>query len=861
MKTKSALLIISTILIYFSCTNSSNQDPDTHPFNGPYTGEYLNRVAFPLGGIGAGMICLDGNGAFSHLSLRHAADVFNTPFMFAAISVEGIENNAKLIEGQVQDWKIFGNPMTGNGSYLYGVPRFENTEFVSRFPFSDVSLTEDDYPLDVKIQGWSPFIPTDEDNSSLPVGAVEYTFSNKSKDNIRALFSFNSENIMRVEMPSEWGGQHVGHDSIRELENGFILDQLCTPDHPEYKGEFAIFTDEENVIVNNSWFRGGWFDARTVLWKNMIHMKPDSNPVSKGAEGASLYVPFNLGPKESKTIKVYMAWHVPHSNLRTGWKNSAEEVKKLKDYTGVSCDRGTACCVSGESPYYEPWYYSRFFNVDEVADYWRENYQELKSKSALFSSTFFDSDLPAEVLEAVSANLTILKSPTVLRQKDGTLWAWEGCHDLGGCCAGTCTHVWNYAQAIPHLFPALERSIRETEFEVDQNRQGHQNFRSYLPIREPDHNFHAASDGQLGGIMKMCREWKISGDTRWLEEHWEQVKSSLDYCIQVWDPRHTGALEEPHHNTYDIEFWGADGMCTGFYIGALAAAIEMADAMGEEAGLYSELLQKGISRMENELYNGEYFIQKVQWTGLNAPDPVEASKISMGGYYTPEALKILEMEGPKYQYANGCISDGVLGIWLADMCGVNLNIDHRKVMSHLNSVYKYNLKFDLTNHINPQRSGYAYGKEGGLLLCSWPNNDEPTFPFVYSNEVWTGIEYQVASHLMLSGEIEKGLDIVKELRKRYDGRIRNPFDEYECGHWYARAMASYGLLEGLTGISYNLVDKSMTIDSRLGKDFECFFSCETGFGMVGLKKGKPFAEAKMGTIDVDNFIVDGKVYE
>jgi hypothetical protein len=133
----------------------------------------------------------------------------------------------------------------------------------------------------------------------------------------------------------------------------------------------------------------------------------------------------------------------------------------------------------------------------------------------------------------VAANLTILKSPTVLRQKDGKLWAWEGCHDLGGCCHGSCTHVWNYAQAIPHLFPALERSLRETEFTDNQNEEGHQTFRATLPIRKNEHGFHAAADGQLGGIMKIHRDWKISGDNEWLGKLWPKVKKEHGFLHPV----------------------------------------------------------------------------------------------------------------------------------------------------------------------------------------------------------------------------------------------------------------------------------------------------------------------------------------
>ena len=444
----------------------------------------------------------------------------------------------------------------------------------------------------------------------------------------------------------------------------------------------------------------------------------------------------------------------------------------------------------------------------------------------------------------------------MLRQKDGKLWGWEGCHDQSGCCNGSCTHVWNYAQAISHLFPSLERTLRETEYFIDQNDQGHQTFRANLPIRETIHNFHAAADGQLGGIMKIYREWRISGNNEWLKNIYPQVKKSMDYCIEEWDPEHVGALVEPHHNTYDIEFWGPDAMCTSFYLGALTAFIKLSDALGDENKLYTELLEKGKKLMETELYNGEYFIQKIKWEGLRAADPVQLGTKGIRINYSPEALAILKKEGPKYQYGNGCLSDGVLGFWMARMCGMEDIGDIEKVDNHLLSVHKYNLKNDLSDHVNPQRASYAYGNEGGLLLCSWPLGGMPSLPFVYSNEVWTGIEYQVASHLMLEGYVKEGLDIVKACRKRYDGLIRNPFNEYECGHWYARAMASYGMLEGLTGVRYDAIDHTLYIDSKIG-DFTSFLATETGFGNVGLKNGKPFLNVVSGEIDAKKVMVSG----
>lgn len=178
--------------------------------------------------------------------------------------------------------------------------------------------------------------------------------------------------------------------------------------------------------------------------------------------------------------------------------------------------------------------------------------------------------------------------------------------------------------------------------------------------------------------MKVYRDLRISGDRVWLRQLYPRLKQSIDYCIRTWDPRHHGTLEEPHHNTYDIEFWGPEGFTTSFYLGALEAMTKISQYLGEDAGPYQQLYATGKIFMERTLYNWQYFDQHIQWTGLNAPEPVEASKKSFGGNYTADALAILKKEGPKYQYGSGCLSDGVVGAWLARVCGLlNLSI-HKK---------------------------------------------------------------------------------------------------------------------------------------------------------------------------------------
>jgi uncharacterized protein (DUF608 family) len=824
-KIRSLSLIVGTFFILTGTSISFAQN-GSHEFNGAYSGKYLDKIAFPIGGIGSGMFCLDGTGSISHLSVKHKPELMNEPICFAAISIKGREKGAKVLEAQIPDWKIFGQTGSGMGApgKLYGLPRFENGSFIARFPFATINLQDADIPIECKLTGWSPFVPGDEDNSSLPVGAFEYTFKNNTSEKQEAVFSWNSRNIL-----VEWGGP------ILKTKGGFIMSENLQDNNELGKTGFAVYTDDPAVVVDYCWFRGEWFDPYMMLWKNIEKCTLPANPQrNEPVMGASFYVPFTLNPGEEKTIRVYFSWYLPKNKLSIG------NVPGTKD----------------KLPPYETWYAGKFQNIGEVISYWTNNYSELKKKSELFRDAFYNSTLPAEVIEAVAANLTILKSPTILRQADGRLWAWEGCDYTEGSCHGSCTHVWNYAQAIPHLFPNLERTLRETEFNISQNDEGHQNFRVNLPISEPPHDFHPAADGQLGGIMKVYREWRISGNTEWMKCLYPKVKASLDYCQKSWDPDKKGYLEEPHHNTYDIEFWGPDGMCTSFYLGALTAFIEMSKAAEEPYNEYETLLNKGKAFMESELYDGEYFIQKVKWEGLHSPSPVDAAKKSYRTNYSEEALKLLNEEGPKYQYGKGCLSDGILGMWMAKVCGLNETIDNTKVKNHLVSVHKYNLKPTLIDHVNPQRSTYAIGKDAGLLLCTWPKGEKLSLPFIYSNEVWTGIEYQVASHLMFKGEVEKGLDIVRAARNRYNGTIRNPFNEYECGNWYARAMSSYAMLEGLTGVRYDAVDKILYINSNIG-DFTSFLSTSAGFGNVGLKNGEPFMKLASGNIEVKKVMVSG----
>ena len=157
---------------------------------------------------------------------------------------------------------------------------------------------------------------------------------------------------------------------------------------------------------------------------------------------------------------------------------------------------------------------------------------------------------------------------------------------------------------------------------------------------------------------------------------------------------------------------------------------------------------------------------------------------------------------PKYQYGTGCLADQLLGQYLAHVTGLGYVLDSSHVKRAMHSIFKNNFKPSMVSWANVQRT-YAVNDEAGLVLCTWPRGDRPSLPFPYCDEVWTGFEYQVAASLIYNDLVDEGLKVVKAARDRYNGLHRNPWDEEECGHHYARAMSSWALLLALSGFHYD----------------------------------------------------------
>ncbi len=802
-----------------SARTSGSGDPFGVGPQRTFRAETATQVAMPLGGIGAGCICLNGYGGLQDFSIRTRPETSALPegftsdsseAAFALLHIKGSPSVTRLVEGPFPLFKIFDQGLQGQGlrrGGFEGFPRFARGTFRGEYPFGTVELSDPLVPLQVTVVGWNPFIPRDDRNSGIPCVILEYKLHNASAKPVDYEFSYHLSHLAPGCQPE----QAASLNTVIPGKGAFLHNR--EEPHAESYGSATLTVIGATPRIKGMWLRSpGWeFDSLSALWREVstgsFAVNEGSNDVdTAGRNGASILLAGTLAPGESRTYPILIAWHFPNCYLQDGGVPESRSIE------------GTAGCrtvADGSAPPWRPWYVTAWNDAREVALYVEKEYAALRQRTMRFQDALFSSTLPSCVLDAVSANLGILKSPTVLREENGNLWGWEGCFPDSGCCHGSCTHVWNYAQAFPHLYPQLERTLRELELVRSMDERGHVNFRGAIPDGPVSHDGPAAADGQLGGIMKVYRDWQISGDSAWLRKIYPLAKRSIDYCIRTWDPDHRGALFEPHHNTYDIEFWGADGMCTSIYLGALSAMALLAPGAGypADANFYADLAKRGAQFMDEELFNGEYYQQKVQYLGLR--DKSFAAQVAQVNDESSEMQQLLKREGPKYQYGSGCLSDGVIGVWMARACGIEVPLAREHVRSTLQAIFRNNFRTDLSEHANAQRPGYAMGREPGLLLCSWPRGGKPTLPFVYCDEVWTGMEYHVASHLIQEGFVTEGLTIVQALRSRYDGRTRNPWNEYECGNYYARAMSSYSLVAALSGFRYSAVDRALWFSPQI----------------------------------------------
>ncbi len=820
-----------------------------------YEGDRARHIAFPLGGIGAGGFAISGSGRLVDWSIRNRPGLqsFNGYSHFAIKA----ERDGKVLDARVlngpYEGVATGSPTTqrffdgfgwgANRNTLAGVPHFRRTTFTGRFPVAELDFHDERFPGEVRLIAWSPFIPTNDRDSSFPAAMFEIEVTNTGS----AAVDYTIGGTL---------GNHGCQNGVHRFSDGAVKAlHLTTRDEAEdwQRGDLTIATDADDVDHMDYHFRGQWFDDFNLFWREFAQAGRlparhyDTPRLNRNMfdqpEHGTLAARMTIGPGETRRVRFAIAWHFPVGQVY--WRPRTAD---------------------GETGTWRNYYASQWANSQAVLAEAFARWDELRAPTFAFRDTLFGTTLPLEIVDAVQGTMSILRTATVIRLENGEFWGWEGQFTNEGSCEGSCTHVWNYQQTLPYLFPALERSLRETDYAYNQLPNGGLTFRQIVPLGSGLFPLNPCADGQFGSIIKTYRDWKIGGDTAWLERLWPKVRAALEYAWSAdnpdqWDPDRTGILWGRQHHTLDMELFGPNSWLSTMYVAALKAGAEMAAAVGD--AVFSVELDRmgdaGGRALNEALFNGQYFMQTTDLGDKSLIERFDTAKGRVGvladnfmeTYWSDEYGEM------KYQFGDGCASDQILGQWHADLCGLPGFLEPDKVTAALGAIHKHNYRPTLEDHFNPCRV-YAYEDEGGLLVATWAEGTtKPAVPAPYSEEVWSGIEYAVASHMIWRGLVDEGLGIVATARARYDGYRRNPWNEIECGSYYARSMSSFALVNAWSRLSYDMTKGAIGFDPVRGGDGAWLWSVGEGWGVVTRKGDEVTLAVRYGRLPLETLSFAG----
>lgn len=727
-----------------------------------YRGAELEKIGMPVGGICTGQVYLGGDGKLWHWDIfnshihteyEHYPDPPIADFPFE-------QGFAIRIRSQGKD---VVRALDRSG--------FADIAFTGEYPIGYVEYCDPESPISVSLEAFSPFIPLDPHDSGLPATILRFTVKNTSAAKAECELAGWLENAVCHHSVKSHDGSRT--NTIFHQQDITLLDCTAGPPIPlENLHDFGSMSlalldaqpdDLASAAVTAGVLPRDLFDdagltSDTANTKNF----PES---IIGAVARN----FVLEPNQQTTVTFVVAWHFPNI-LHLD----------LKDIEGRQ-------------------YGKRFASSRAVVEYIAVNGVELSRQTRLWHDTWYDSSLPYWFLDRTFLNTSTLATSTVYWFGNDRFYGWEGV----GCCEGTCAHVWHYAQAVAHIFPSLERGTREM---VDYGIAFHPQSGVIGFRAEFDQN--AAVDGQAGTILRVYREHQMSPDSAFLERNWPKIKKSLEFLMQL-DTNQDGILDGKQMNTLDCQWYGQIAWLSSLYVAALRAGEQMAIEMHDEAFAQKSrtLAEAGTRNIDEQLFNGEYFVQ--------VADKDHAQ--SVGSY-------------------DGCEIDQVFGQSWAWQVGLGRILPRENTLSALRSLWKYNFTPDVGAYRNANRPGrwFAMPGEGGLIMCTWPRSDKSRvqqgFDY-YFNECMTGFEYQVAGHMIWEGMVQEGLAIVRTIHDRYHASRRNPWNEVECGDHYARAMASYGVFLAACGFEYHGPKGYLAFAPRLTpENFKAAFTTAEGWG-------------------------------
>ena len=741
-----------------------------------YRGEGLRRVQMPVGGIGTGQVSLCGNGGLAAFEIRNSAEKKFTPcrqsihpaFVVRAEDAEG-SVSARLLEGPLD--KSLYEGAFGCAAPNHGYPRFASAVFRVAYPLAQVALEDSSMPVSATLEAMNPLVKGDAEASGMPVALFRWRIENTCGRPLRV--------TVAAAMPNPCGGVLSQEPVESATLKGVVLRGDADKPGAERPlsretGEFAVTVpaDAGDVTIGTSIFHAGWSDGLDQFWRRLVARGDVGDMAGREkCDFALVAVSAELAPGEGRDIPFAYSWRFPN---RTQWEWTEGGFYEAVNHVGNHyCQIWPSALSAAEALF--------------------ARLPELEAKTVEFARSVTDAPgVPAVVKEAALFNLSTFRSATCFRTADGHFFGWEGTGDSQGSCYGNCTHVWGYEHALVDLWPDLAKDMRDVEFRHAMSDEGAISFRIGQPIdRNARQHPKAAADGQMQCIVKAYECWAKTGDDAWMRSLYPSVRKALEFAWAKggWDADMDGVMEGCQHNTMDVDYYGPNPQMEFLYLAALEAAERLAAAFDDDrafAAKCADLRARGSAWTEANLFNGDYYEHHV---------------VSAEGDFHPATraswTTFADPLHPDFQLASGCLVDQLVGDYAARAVGLEPVADFAHARRATDTILRRNRREADAPAFNHMRDFTLFG-ERSLVMAWYPEDRKPKTPFPYYPETMTGFEYVVAAWLAQTGDFAAAEKVVRDIRDRYDGVKRNPFDEAECGHHYARALASWAVFKAFS---------------------------------------------------------------
>ncbi len=751
----------------------------------------LNFIGMPVGGIFTGTLYVGGDGRL------WLWDIFNSnqegiepktvnwgTELHVGKKVRSRDGSAYVAPAKQNDLRLVEQGFafrfkTKGETIVKKMEAFDWDEIVfeAGYPLAKIHYIDKSLQVSVTAEVYSPFIPLDENDSGLPATVYQFQFINNTKSDISVSVIGWLEN--KVCLRKGAATDYRMNRTIYKPTQHIVECSMKTPVDEKLQTA-ADFGTMAITLLNETKAANIQTDFSLPLTHDTFEKGANGGtekPIGQTLIGAIAHT-INLAPGKTGNFDFAIAWYFPNLRLH----------KNIQD--------------SGR------FYTTRFSSASDVLSYLNKNFDKLSTLTKRWHETWFDSTLPSWFLERTFQNISTLATTTAHRFTSGRFYAWEGV----GCCEGTCTHVWQYAQAMGRIFPAVEKDTRSrVDLGLSLQENGMIWYRGEV-VKTP------AIDGQAGTILRIYREHQMSKDKSFLQNNWEKIKRAIQFVIKQ-DKNKDGMEDTPMENTLDAVWDGEIAWLVGLCIAAVKAGELMAKEMNDTAFAQAcaDYVEKGKMNMEEKLFNGEYFIHK--------PDE-QKGRSKLGSY-------------------NTCHIDQVYGQSWAWQVGLGRILDREKTLSALRALWKYNFTPDVGPYIKEHTGGrpYALEGDGGMIMNTNPKNeskpygDNVTWQLGYFHECMSGFEHQVAAHMMAEGMIDEALVLTRMIHDRYHAVKRNPFNEIECSDHYARAMASYGTFISACGFESNGPSGYIRFAPKIGADnFKAPFTAAGCWGSYSQKR-------------------------